>query len=98
MIKTMSKSLVHVNQHNIRHNHKNNDNLPVIAVKQKGKTIYAWGVAFSGPCVLEYHECDPLSCGARVWITTEEPITLLDQNNKPFNGLSFKEIAKNVQN
>lgn len=86
------KSIVHINQHLIRANHKNNENKPVVTIKQNGKTIYAWGVEFTGKSKLEYHESDPLSCGARVWISTEEPIILLDQENKPFDGISFKNI------
>jgi hypothetical protein len=85
------KSIVHVNQHNIKFNHKNNSNLPVITIKRSNKTIYSWGVEFTGPSRLEYHECDPLSCGARVWITTNDPIILLDENNNSFDGISFKE-------
>jgi hypothetical protein len=86
------KSIVHVNQHNIKHNHKNNSNLPVITVKRNNKTIYAWGVEFTGPCRLEYHECNPLSCGARVWITTNDSIKLLNENNIEFDGISFSEV------
>ena len=85
------KSIVHVNQFYIKKNHKNNTNLPVITIKQGGKTKYAWGVKFTGPCQLEYHETDPLSCGARVWIITQDPIILLDENNNKFDGLSFNE-------
>lgn len=86
------KSIVHVNQHHIRKNHKNQSNLPVITIKQGSKTNYAWGVEFTGPCKIEYHETNPLSCGARVWITTEDPIILLNENNEPFDGLKYSEI------
>lgn len=85
------KSIVHVNQFHIKKNHKNSLNLPVITIKQKGKTIYAWGVKFTGACQLEYHEADPLSCGARVWMSTEEPIILFNENNEVFDGLSYDE-------
>jgi hypothetical protein len=85
------KSVVHVNQFYIKKNHKNNTNLPVITVKQGNKTKYAWGIKFIGPSQLEYHEKDPLSCGARVWITTEEPIILLDDKNEEFDGLTYSE-------
>jgi len=85
------KSIVHVNQFHIKANHKNGTNLPVITIKQKGKTKYAWGVEFTGKSTLEYHECDPLSCGARVWIVTDDPIILLDENNIPFDGITFQE-------
>jgi hypothetical protein len=94
---TSMKSIVHVNQHHIKANHKNGTNLPVITIKQGGKTLYAWGVNFTGSSSLEYHECDPLSCGARVWMTTNDPIVLLDENNQPFDGISFSQLhTKNV--
>lgn len=86
------KSIIHVNQHHIRKNHKNQSNTPVITIKQSGKTLYAWGVEFTGPCKLEYHESDPLSCGARVWISTNDDIILLDSENQPFEGLKYKDI------
>jgi len=89
---TSMKSIVHVNQHHIKANHKNGTNLPVVTIKQGGKTLYAWGVKFTGSSQLEYHECDPLSCGARVWMTTNDPIVLLDENNEPFDGISFSEL------
>lgn len=89
------KSIVHVNQHHIRKNLKNNTNLPVITIKQKSKTIYAWGVEFTGPCKLEYHNSCPLSCGARVWISTECPIIFLNDDSQPFDGISYKEIIIN---
>ena len=94
--KLIMKSIVHVNQHHIKANHKNGTNLPVITVKRGGKTIYAWGVKFTGPSNLEYHECDPLSCGARVWMSTEDPIILLDQNNEEFDGISFSELRQEI--
>lgn len=91
------KSIVHVNQFHIKKNHKNGTNLPVITIKQNGKTKYAWGVKFTGACQLEYHETDPLSCGARVWMITEEPIILLDQNDEAFEGLSYSETKMLIQ-
>ena len=88
------KSIVHVNQHHVKSNHKNGTNLPVITIKQMGKTLYAWGVEFTGPSRLEYHECDPLSCGARVWMVTEEPIVMLDSEGKPFGGATYTEVRQ----
>lgn len=88
------KSIVHVNMHNVRGNHKNGTNMPVITIKRGGKTLYAWGVEFTGPSRLEYHECDPLSCGARVWMATEHPIVLLDEAGSPFEGTTFSEVKE----
>jgi hypothetical protein len=86
------KTLVHVNQHHIRHNHRDGTNWPVVTIKRGGKTTYAWGVRFTGPSLLEYHECNPLSCGARVWISTNDPVDLLDQDGNIFDGVPFVQI------
>lgn len=88
------KSIIHVNQHLIKSNLKNNTNHPTITVKQNSSTIYAWGINLLGPSKLEYHKDNPLSCGARVYIVTNHPIELLDQNNQIFEGMKYSEIKK----
>ena len=73
------KYLVHVNQHHIKANVKANDsavcNLPPYTIKVRQgntaqyKTIYAWDYRFCGTQQGENHMFDPLSCGARVYLT-----------------------------
>ena len=71
------KKRIHINQHNIRHNAKNPDDLrPVVSVKTyKGNTlgnaVHVWG-----PSTLVYSPDKPLSCGAKVWIETEGLVTV----------------------
>lgn len=88
----MAKYIVHVNQHMIKHNRKTGDNKPVITIKHKGKTFYAWDVKFTGPSELISRMCNPLSCGATVWMQTESPIIMINEYGDEFDGLSFKEL------
>ena len=62
---------VHINQHIIRSNCKNNEQNPVITVKRGKTNVYAKSVKIDGPCRVVYSPDKPLSCGAKVWIETE---------------------------
>ena len=68
---------IHINQHNIRHNAKFPDEQkPVVSVKTyKGNTlgnkVHIWGAS-----TLVYSPDKPLSCGAKVWIETNELVTV----------------------
>ena len=70
------KTIIHVNQHNIRYNKKNGTNKPVLTVKTYKSNVYAYGVEIQGPCKIVYRPENPLSCGARVWIETESEVKL----------------------
>ncbi|MBY6093840.1 hypothetical protein [Ferrimonas balearica] len=70
------KTRVHVNQHNIRSNHKNGLDLPVLTVKdykQNRKGNVALVVDDEGNEVgrFIYSPEKPLPCGARVWFETD---------------------------
>ncbi len=71
---------IHVNQHNIKHNAKTGDNLPVLTIKTYKSNNYAHEVLIDGPCRIVYSPDKPLSCGAKVWIETEDNITALKDN------------------
>ena len=73
------KTYIHVNQHVIRSNKKNNENEPVITVKQGSKNIYCHKVQVNGPSRVIYggNEKPLLSCGARVVIETEASVDIL---------------------
>jgi len=73
------KTYIHVNQHVIRSNKKNNENEPVITVKQDSKNTYCHEVQINGPSKVVYggNEKAILSCGARVVIETEASIDIL---------------------
>ncbi|MCP4212062.1 MAG: hypothetical protein GY764_11360 [Halieaceae bacterium] len=66
------KKRIHINQHNIRHNAKNPDDLrPPITVKTYKANYKVFEVAIEGPSTLVYSPDKPLSCGAKVWIETD---------------------------
>lgn len=74
------KTIVHVNQHNIRKNIRATDEerLPVLTVKTYKTNTYANTVTIDGPSKVIYSPDKPLSCGARVWIETEGTVTIND--------------------
>jgi hypothetical protein len=70
------KKRIHINQHKIRSNKKNNTEEPVITVKTSKSNNYAKEVEILGKSKLVYKPNNPLSCGARVWIETDEKVVL----------------------
>jgi hypothetical protein len=68
----MAKKYIHVNQHKIRSNKKNNMNEPVITIKEGRTNTYVNEIEILGPCRIRYSGNDKpiLSCGARVVIET----------------------------
>lgn len=71
------KTIIHVNQHNIRKNIKNDNLLPVLTVKTYKSNDYAHEVEIKGSSKIVYSPDKPLSCGARVWIETEGEVVIL---------------------
>jgi len=70
------KTRIHVNQHKIKSNKKYNLNEPVITVKTSKSNTYAHEVDVLGPSKIIYRPDKPLSCGAKVWIETEEEVKI----------------------
>ena len=70
------KKKIHINQHKIRSNKKNNTNEPVITVKTSKSNDYAHQVEVLGPSKVIYRPDKPLSCGAKVWIETTAEVIL----------------------
>ena len=69
------KTIIHVNQHNIKANSKGSE-LPVLTVKdykQNRKANHAAVVDADGKALVKvvYSPDKPLPCGAKVWIETE---------------------------
>ena len=71
------KTRIHVNQHKIKSNKKNNLKEPVITVKTSKSNIYGNKVEIKGPSKVIYSPDKPLSCGAKVWIETESEVVIL---------------------
>ncbi len=68
------KTIIHVNQHVIKSNRKNNQADPVLTVKTYKSNVYAHSVTINGPSKIVYSYDKPLSCGAHVWIETESEV------------------------
>ena len=67
---------IHINMHKIKFNAKNGTNEPVITVKTSKENIYAHTVKILGGSDIVYRPDKPLSCGARVWIETYNPVVI----------------------
>ena len=74
------KTVIHVNQHNIRHNYKYpEDTKPVLTVKdytQNRKTdeVIIYDKDGNEAARVVYSPDKPLSCGAKVWIQTQNEV------------------------
>jgi hypothetical protein len=65
---------IHVNQHVIRRNRRQQADEPPLRVKTSRANLPAHEIEIEGPSRLVYSPDRPLSCGARVWIETSAPI------------------------
>ena len=72
----MTKKYIHINQHKIRSNLKNNLNEPVITVKTSKQNIYGHEVTILGESKVLYggNNKPILSCGDRVVIETHSDV------------------------
>ena len=68
------KKRIHVNMHHIRHNKKHGTNKPVITVKTSKSNQYGHEVIIHGMAKVIYSPDKPLSCGAKVWIETQDKV------------------------
>jgi hypothetical protein len=68
---------IHVDQHTIRANGKEGAMVknPPLSVKTYKKNVKAYSVEIHGPSRLVYSPDKPLSCGAKVWLETDAPVT-----------------------
>ena len=71
------KKIIHINQHVIKSNHKNNKRNPVITVKTYKSNNYGHQVDILGPSKVIYSPDKPLSCGAKVWIETDSEVIVI---------------------
>ena len=71
----MTTTVIHVNQHHIKHNRKHPDAMkPVLTVKNGRGNYYTDAVRILGGSTIVYRPDTPLSCGAHVWIETEQEL------------------------
>lgn len=73
------KKIIHVNQHNIKFNSKNDECRPVITVKTYKSNTYGHEAKIDGPCKIIYRPNKPLSCGAKVWIETKNNVEIVEK-------------------
>lgn len=71
------KTIIHVNQHVIKQNRKRAENNPVLTVKTYKSNRYAHDVIIHGASRVVYSPDKPLSCGAHVWIETNEKVEIV---------------------
>jgi hypothetical protein len=67
---------IHVNQHIIKRNKSFGQDEPPLTVKTYNANYTARTVDIDGPSRVVYSPDKPLSCGARVWIETNSPVSL----------------------
>lgn len=67
---------IHVNQHIIRSNAKNEESEPVYTVKYGKNVFKAKSVSVNGELEFVYRPEKPLSCGAKCWGETRGRVTL----------------------
>jgi hypothetical protein len=72
------KRIIHVNQHIIKANTKNKSNDPPLTVRAGRRTYRAHSVTIPAgalyPVTVVHSPHNPLPCGARVWIETENQV------------------------
>ena len=71
------KTIIHVNQAIIKSNRKNNEDKAVLTVKTYKSNTYAKEVEIQGNSRVVYSPSKPLSCGAEVWIETENEVNII---------------------
>ena len=76
------KTIIHINQHRIKSNHKTGQREPVITVKTYKSNRYAHEVVIydsQGVAVARvvYRPDKPLSCGARCWVEAYNQVALV---------------------
>lgn len=71
------KTIIHVNQHVIKANRKNNEENPVLTCKTYKSNNYAHEVEIKGDSKIVYSPNKPLSCGAHVWIETQGEVIII---------------------
>jgi hypothetical protein len=67
---------IHVNQHIIRANRRDNANAPPVTIKTYKANVKGHEVRIDGPSRLVYAPEHPLSCGARLWVETDAPVSV----------------------
>ncbi len=84
----MTIKRIHVNQHVIKRNGKIDidhpdaakEFEPPLTCKNSKENIYGYEIQINDHTKIIYRPQKPLSCGAKVWIETTEPVTITTKN------------------
>lgn len=92
---------VHVNQLVLGRNRKQGTTDPAITAKCGRENRYGYAARITGPADVRYENEKPLSCGARVWVETREPVDVFDDVLDPEEGwarirVSRRDIRENI--
>ena len=76
------KTIIHVNQHVIKSNNHNDKNEPVLTCKtyksnENAHQAIIYDKDDNEVCRIVYSKDKPLSCGARVWVETNNRVELI---------------------
>jgi len=67
---------IHVNQHIIKSNRKNDESAPVVTVQLSDRSIRGHRIIIHGKSSVVYRPHKPLKCGATVWVETRGLISI----------------------
>lgn len=81
------KKIIHVNQHHIKYNAKNENKKPVLTIKTGKQNLYTNEIEILGPSKIVYSPDKPLTCGDKVWIETDAEILMKDK-------FTYEEVKK----
>lgn len=71
------KTILHVNRNVLAANKKHGRNDPAIIIRQGTKRTYCYEVEIAPGIVMVHRENEPLDCGARVWVETDNEIKVI---------------------
>ena len=71
------KTRIYIDRRVIAENQRTGKRKPPIVLRTYKGTRRAFGVEIRGPCRLVYFPDKPLSCGARLWLETEEEMEVI---------------------
>jgi len=70
------KTIIHIDQHALRKNRKENRRDPVVTVKTSKRNLRGTSIRIGPNTTLIYSPDKPLKCGATIWLSTTEPVEL----------------------
>lgn len=88
------KSVIHINRNIIQYNAKHGKSLPCCRVEQGSNVRYCMEVNIQGDSSMVYRPDNPRPCGAKLWIETNSPVSLVGE--RPWTEIK-KELKDNLR-